>query len=163
MRLKQRLVTLPPGMDIVEFVEHDGKPAPAATGGEGAGTGQDHADPALRDKYLETHEGVAGALDHLWDEGPLQPLEGASGRLFRRRPAACRPSHYVDRRAKAKGRQNESSPAATIKKEIVTLRTMWNWAVKMKLVAGRFPYDGLRYPRTSEKPPFQTMAEISDT
>ena len=36
--------------------------------------------------------------------------------------------------------------AATIKKEIVTLRTAWNWADKMALVAGRFPYHGLRYP-----------------
>ena len=26
MRLKQRLVTLPDGMDIVTFIEHDGKP-----------------------------------------------------------------------------------------------------------------------------------------
>ncbi len=50
--------------------------------------------------------------------------------------------------------------AATIKKEIVTLRTAWNWAEKMTLVAGRFPYHGLRYPKSDEKPPFQTIEEI---
>jgi integrase len=30
----------------------------------------------------------------------------------------------------------------------------------MKIVSGRYPYDGLRYPRFDEKPPFQTRAEI---
>ena len=50
--------------------------------------------------------------------------------------------------------------SATIKKELVTLRTAWNWAEKMGMVAGRFPYNGLRYPKTSEKPPFRTIDEI---
>lgn len=50
--------------------------------------------------------------------------------------------------------------SATIKKELVTLRTAWNWAEKMGMVAGRFPYHGLRYPKSSEKPPFQTIDEI---
>ena len=30
----------------------------------------------------------------------------------------------------------------------------------MKIVAGRYPYDGLRYPKSDEKPPFGTRAEI---
>jgi hypothetical protein len=30
----------------------------------------------------------------------------------------------------------------------------------MGLVLGRFPYHGLRYPKTDEKPPFQTVEEI---
>ena len=30
----------------------------------------------------------------------------------------------------------------------------------MKLVSGRYPNDGLRYPKTDEKPPFQTRQEI---
>ena len=49
---------------------------------------------------------------------------------------------------------------ATIKKEIVTLRTAWNWGLRMKIVSGRYPYDGLRYPKSDEKPPFQTRQEI---
>src|SRR5262249_2443867 len=49
---------------------------------------------------------------------------------------------------------------ATIRKEIVSLRTAWNWGVRMGLVADRFPYEGLRYPKADEKPPFQTREEI---
>lgn len=61
--------------------------------------------------------------------------------------------------------QNPGEPegrklSTTIHKEIVTLRTAWNWAVKMKFVVGRLPNDGLRYPKTSEKSPFQTRQEI---
>src|SRR5262249_14517614 len=40
------------------------------------------------------------------------------------------------------------------------LRTAWNWGVRMKIVAGRYPYDGLRYPKSDEKPPFQTRKQI---
>ena len=29
----------------------------------------------------------------------------------------------------------------------------------MKIVSGRYPYDGLRYPKSDEKPPFQTRQE----
>ncbi|MGO9109746.1 MAG: tyrosine-type recombinase/integrase [Thermoguttaceae bacterium] len=66
---------------------------------------------------------------------------------------------YVDKRAKARGRRGPLTPA-TIKKEIVTLRTAWNWGVRMKIVSGRYPYDGLIYPKFDEKPPFQTRQEI---
>ena len=67
---------------------------------------------------------------------------------------------YVDRRAKAKGTSGKRLSPATIRKEIVSLRTAWNWGVRMGLVAGRFPYEGLRYPKSDEKPPFQTREEI---
>jgi hypothetical protein len=30
----------------------------------------------------------------------------------------------------------------------------------MALVAGRFPYHGLRYPKSDERPPFQTIEEF---
>src|SRR5208337_2499212 len=36
----------------------------------------------------------------------------------------------------------------------------WNWGARMKIVSGRYPYDGLRYPKSDEKPPFQTRQEI---
>ena len=50
---------------------------------------------------------------------------------------------------------------ATIKKEIVTLRTAWNWAEKMGMVTGRFPYHGLRYAKIDEKPPFRPSKRSS--
>ena len=42
------------------------------------------------------------------------------------------------RMVERKGHARRLSPA-TILKEIVTLRTAWNWGVRMKLIAGRFP------------------------
>ena len=57
-----------------------------------------------------------------------------------------------------KGRRGRLAPA-TIRKEIVTLRTAWNWGVKLGIVAVRYPCDGLRYPKSDEKPPFQTREE----
>lgn len=65
----------------------------------------------------------------------------------------------MNKRAKAKGRRGTLLPA-TINKEVVTLRTAWNWGVQMKIVTGRYPYDGLRYSKSDEKPLFQTRAEI---
>lgn len=67
---------------------------------------------------------------------------------------------YVNTRAKASGRNGRKLSAVTIQKELVTLCTAWNWAVRMKLVTGPFPNDGLRYPKTAEKPSFQTREEI---
>src|SRR6476646_7336229 len=53
LRLKQKLAALPPGTDIVTYVQHDGQP-PVANDGT-------VATPitlgALRDRYLETHGG----------------------------------------------------------------------------------------------------------
>ena len=51
--------------------------------------------------------------------------------------------------------------AVTLRKEIATLRAVWNWAVRAGLIAGRpFPNQGLVYPKTEEKPPFMTWEEI---
>ena len=49
---------------------------------------------------------------------------------------------------------------ATIKKEVVTLGTAWNWGVRSKLVEGAFPGRGLKYPKSEEKPPFRMFAEV---
>ncbi len=159
MRLKQGLLQLPPGGDIVAFVQHDGV-VPVTNHGQLV-TRDEPTLADLRDRYFETHangtleertlDGIRQHFDHLvriLGEGfPIRELSLADLQ------------GYVDRRTKAKGRHGALSPA-TIKKEIVTLRTAWNWGVRMKIVAGRFPYDGLRYPKTDEKPPFQTREEI---
>ena len=67
---------------------------------------------------------------------------------------------YVERRGREPGRRGRSVSAATIKKEVVTLASIWQWAVRMKYVDGPLPKHGLRYPKTAEKPPFQTRKEI---
>ncbi len=67
---------------------------------------------------------------------------------------------YVDKRGKDPGLGGKKLSAATIKKELTTLRTLWNWAKDAGHVSGRLPLKGLRYPKENEKPPFQTLAEI---
>jgi integrase len=155
MRLKQRLIVLPDGTDIVTFVEHDGKPpnlGPTLSDTSRQAVTLGH----LKDRYLTTHANgtiEANSLDTcklhlghfarvLGDSFPLGEL--TLGRM----------QEYVNHRAKAK-----ISPV-TIRKEIATLRAAWNWGEPMKLTYGKFPSKGLRYPKEDEKPPFMTMAEI---
>ena len=67
---------------------------------------------------------------------------------------------YVGKRSKEPGRRGNKVGANTINKEIVTFRSVWNWAVDMGKLHGEFPRKGLRLPKTSERPPFQTWQEI---
>ena len=50
--------------------------------------------------------------------------------------------------------------AITIKKELDTLRSAWNWAKRMGYVQNDFPGAGLVYPKGEEKLPFMTWTEI---
>jgi hypothetical protein len=51
--------------------------------------------------------------------------------------------------------------SATVRKELVSLRTAWNWGVHMGLVTGRFPaLKRVKMPKPEEKPHFQTRQEI---
>jgi integrase len=67
---------------------------------------------------------------------------------------------YIAERSTEGGLRGRTVTPATIKKAIVTLRTAWNWGVQTGMVTGRFPGDGLKYPKAQEKPPFQTWAQI---
>ncbi len=68
---------------------------------------------------------------------------------------------YVDTRSKDDGLRGKKLSPATIKKELTTLRTLWNWAKNAEYFHRAFPSRGLRYPKSAEKPPFQTWAEIT--
>ncbi len=48
----------------------------------------------------------------------------------------------------------------TVKKELATFCTIWNWAALHKHVVGLAPTQGLQYPKRDEKPPFMTRSEI---
>ena len=50
--------------------------------------------------------------------------------------------------------------AETVRKEIATLRLIWNWGNRNGLLAGECPTRGLQYPKSDEKPPFMTWEEI---
>jgi hypothetical protein len=83
LRLKQRLIELPPGVDITDFLQHDGKPpesAPAAPLGNAPLV-------TLRDRFLSMHAGahekntlytarihLNHLIDTLGDRFPLREL-----------------------------------------------------------------------------------------
>lgn len=50
--------------------------------------------------------------------------------------------------------------AATIKKELTTLRLVWNWAVSQGLLQGASPVRDIIYPKPDEKQVFRTRLEI---
>lgn len=69
---------------------------------------------------------------------------------------------YITSRAKQKGHRGRVKPR-TIKKEIATLRMVWNtYALPRKIVTVDFKshFGKLVYPKEKEKPPFQTWDRI---
>ena len=91
---------------------------------------------------------IARRADHRRDRAALQ----ASGRRPRRavpdpRADALDLQGYVDRQRRPRDMKGLRLSPATIRKEIVTLRTAWNWGRQNGgWSAGRFPYDGLSGP-----------------
>lgn len=68
--------------------------------------------------------------------------------------------HFVDVRSLERGKRGRPISSVTVKKELASLSGVWNWAVRMELVRGRFPNQGLSFQKTTEKPMFQTRGEI---
>jgi integrase len=66
---------------------------------------------------------------------------------------------YIAKRSKDRGLTGLLSPV-TIRKEVVTLRTIWNWAKHSKLLQGEFPARGLKYPKDTEKPPYMPFRDV---
>ena len=66
---------------------------------------------------------------------------------------------HVDRRARKKYRGRPLS-AVTLREEVTNFRVCRNWGVQAGKLKGIFPNQSLRYPKTEDKPPFQTRAEI---
>jgi integrase len=155
MRLKQRLIVLPEGTDIVTFVEYDGNPP------NGGPTLPDAPRKAvtlgqLKDRYLSTY--ANGTIEANSLETCKLHLNHFIRALGERFPlvelSLDTTQEYVNRRAK-----DRISPV-TIRKEIATFRAAWNWGGPMGLTEGPFPSKGLRYPKADEKPPFMTLKEI---
>ena len=68
--------------------------------------------------------------------------------------------NYVDSRSEDPGIHGKNLCPATIKKEITTLRTLWNWDRNSEYLVRSLPVKGLRYPKMTDKPPFQTLEQI---
>jgi hypothetical protein len=60
-----------------------------------------------------------------------------------------------------KGLNGREVTPVTIRKALVTLRTLWNWGRHHGHFEKPFPCKGLKYPKGTEKPPFMTFTEVA--
>jgi integrase len=157
IRLVERgILTIPAGADIPTFLMSDGKlnDRPKIEGQltlDGLFGAYFAAIPTgnLEESTIysmKIHQGHL--LRHLSSDVPLQriDLDALQG--------------YVSKRSTEDGLRGRKLSGATMKKEIVTLRTLWNWGVNSGIVDGPFPGKRVKYPKVTEKPPFQTWRDI---
>lgn len=158
IRIRNNEIPPPPlDADLPAFLLSAGQAATTATAIAPALTLNE-----LRDKYVQTH-----------GNGALEPktlvMTGIHfrhiTRHFGERFVASKLTsgllqEYVLKRGEGKGKKKGRISPVTIQKDIASLRAAWNWAVRCGLLTGNFPGRYLTYPKTDEKPGFQTMAEI---
>jgi hypothetical protein len=156
LRLDQGLLELPEGADLLTFVLSDGqraeKPVVAPT----------LSLQELLDRYTAAHAG--GALEANSLATVAMHLRHFRETLGKRFPipslATADLQRHVDRRAKERGIRGQLLSPVTLRKEVASLRAAWNWAAQVGLLKGPFPNRGLCFPKTDEKPPFQTWEQI---
>lgn len=152
MRLRQNMLQIPRGVSVTDFILHDGHPP----------LDQDLASRnettlhELRDGYVETFANGAIEKNTLYTAGiHLDHVETTLGkRLILSGLTLAKLQKHIDRRAK-----DDVAPV-TIKKEIDTFRSAWNWGLRMRWVDQPFPAAGLVYSKIDEKLPFMTWQEI---
>jgi integrase len=69
---------------------------------------------------------------------------------------------YVEKRSEEKGRRGKVR-VQTVKKELDTMRVIWNWGVSHGLVTGPSPTKGVKTGKAKEQMPFKTWDEIQRT
>lgn len=155
LRLRQGLIEMPAGVDVVEFVQHDGKPPARRTTSRPSQAVRPGTLAELRDRFLSTHAG-AHEKNTLYTAGiHFKHLVATLGEDYRLPDLAQADlQKHVDRRS-----AQDIAPV-TIRKEIHGFRAAWNWGRRSGLVEAEWPGQGLVYRKTREKPPFQTRAEI---
>ena len=157
-RLELGQVVLPPGADITTFILSDGRVEKRsvlkAIGFSTLG--------ALLDEFLRTLP--AGSFEAT-TEHCLRIHIRHFRRVFGERFSVGSMDldavqKYVDARSAAKGVRGKPLSATTIKKELGTLGMIWSWAGSHKYIDQPLPKKGLRFPKTSDKPPFQTIDDV---
>lgn len=161
----------PPDSDLAAFLLSDGKlnAAPSVP--------QIHSLEQLFDAYFGTMEGSddddleladADSESRLLEPNTLSGMRIHANHLKRilgrhfpiLSLKAADLQGYIKQRAKDPGTRGRRVRPATIKKDIVTLRTVWNWAKKMGYWERPFPNNGLQFPRGEQRPPFLTFSEV---
>jgi len=141
-RLAQRLIDLPPGVGIVDFVQFDGKPPVTTSVTKSLALGQ------LRDRFIAARAAGREVSTQLTSGIHFRHLIREFGEAFPL-PTLTQADlqRYITLRPVA---------PTTIRKEITTLRTAWHWAVDAGLLGGTFPNRGLIYAKEDELPPYHT-------
>lgn len=151
LRLRQNLLEVPPGVSVADFILFDGKPPvdPALSVRKDTTLGD------LSSAYLATvSNGAIEANTLATAKIHLAHIESTLGKRFILSGLThARLQGHIDRRLK-------SVSPITVKKEIASFRSAWNWGYRGKLVQGEFPSHGLVYPKTDETLPYMTWKEI---
>ena len=157
-RIKQKLIHVPPGTKITDFVVSGGK---VPTIEAAAAPLEPTSFATFRQKYLDTHrQGAMEANSLQTIEMHLRHFERTLGSKYPLQQLTLADlQRHVTERGKKKYRGRQLSPA-TLRKEIASFRAAWNWASLNGMIVGTFPSKGLVYPKSDEKPPFMTRAEI---
>ena len=149
-------IELPTNVDVPTFLLSEGK---------------------LQVKHTIDDQRLSELFTHFFDsipDGSLEPrtiaqmkshrvhLEGFFGKNFSLVKLSFNElQKYVVKRSKGKGIRGRTTNSNTIKKEIVTLRSLWKWCVASgRIPKNPFPSSGLRYPKSTEMPVFQTFTDV---
>lgn len=156
LRLLERgRLTVPEGADLGRFLLSDGrldkKPVVRAPMTVGMLFERYESDFTAGAKEEKTRETERLHMAH------LKRLLGASTSLASVTSAELQ--SYVNRRAAEKYHGRTIKPQ-TVKKEVATLQTVWNWGKRNGHVPSPFPSGSLDFPKGKEKAPFRTYDQI---
>ena len=150
---------IPAGADVGVFLLSDGKldrkpsavavPPPLTVGGL-FGLYQAGFTPGAKEANTRRCEAV-----HMRHLGRL-----LGGGLPVERVTTAAVQAYVDRRAGERYRGRPIKPQ-TVKKEVATLVTVWNWAHRRGHAPVPCPTRGVTYPKGREKPQFRTYDQVT--
>jgi integrase len=167
-RLESGALVPPPGADLLTFVLAD-----ARSSAINSGPINGQAKPRVSADQLTLADLFAEYFAKL-PEGNLETCTIQAMKIHRRQLerrfgksfligglTTSNLQSYIEQRSRDAGRNGRTVSPVTIKKAIVTLRTVWNWCRQHDLITRPFPSRGLKYPKGKENPLFMTFAEVT--
>ena len=153
--LESGRISIPPGVDPFEYVFSDGKTKPQSPSRRAISLTELHACYQAKlpagSKEQSTLAGESIHLKHFRRHlGPHRVVQALTKADLQ---------NYVSKRLKEQHHGKPIQPD-TVRKELVTLRMLWNWGVAEELLTGPSPTKQVAFPLTDEKPPFMTRQEI---
>jgi integrase len=154
--IEQGDLVVPEDVDIMTFLISDGKlrakPRPT----------ESVTLQRVRDEYLESLPENALESNSLYTLNiHMRHFLKVIGASFRVRDLKQQTLQgYVNKRSKMEGRRGKPLSPTTIKKELASLSSIWKFAIESGYVTHPFPNRGLKFPKTADKPRFQTWDEI---